>query len=202
MLFRSRWHISLSNWFRDYLYLSLGGNRRGAVRGYANLAIVFLLCGLWHGASWPFVIWGAWHGLFLIAERAGLDHVLARIGRLRHLYTMAVVMGGWVLFRCDAFSHALEYYAALFGQAVGSPARQPFVLYFDALLATTLALSVFGAGPLARRVGVWRDAIAMRGGTLRAAVLTADVAWLALVFITASTFLASGTYNPFIYFRF
>ena len=200
--FWRRWHISLSNWFRDYLYLSLGGNRRGAVRGYANLAIVFLLCGLWHGASWPFVIWGAWHGLFLIAERAGLDRVLARIGWLRRLYTMAVVMGGWVLFRCDTFSHAFEYYAALFGQAVGSPVRQPFVLYFDALLATTLALSVFGAGPLARRVGVWRDAIAMRGGTLRAAVLTADVAWLALVFITASAFLASGTYNPFIYFRF
>src|SRR5215471_8104535 len=68
--FWRRWHISLSNWFRDYLYIPLGGNRRGRLRGYFNLVIVFLLCGLWHGASWPFVLWGTWHGLFLVAERA------------------------------------------------------------------------------------------------------------------------------------
>ena len=81
--FWRRWHISLSNWFRDYLYVPLGGNRGGAVRAYRNLAIVFLLCGLWHGASWTFVLWGAWHGAFLVAERAGLDRVLGRIGPLR-----------------------------------------------------------------------------------------------------------------------
>ncbi len=74
--FWRRWHISLSNWFRDYLYIPLGGNQRGERRAYANLVIVFLLCGLWHGASWPFVLWGAWHGAFLVAERAGLDRLL------------------------------------------------------------------------------------------------------------------------------
>src|SRR5438067_3043916 len=86
--FWRRWHISLSNWFRDYLYIPLGGNQRGARRGYANLVIVFLLCGLWHGASWPFVVWGTWHGLFLVAERAGFDAWLARIGPLRHVYAL------------------------------------------------------------------------------------------------------------------
>ena len=200
--FWRRWHISLSNWFRDYLYVPLGGNQRGKARSYANLAIVFLLCGLWHGASWPFVIWGAWHGLFLVAERAGLDRVLARIGRLRHVYALVAVMGGWVLFRCDTFAHALTYYSALLGQGVGSAVRQPFVAYFDPLLATTLALAVFGSAPIARRLGAWRDAVALRGGASRVVVLATDVLWLALVFIASSAFLASGTYNPFIYFRF
>ena len=200
--FWRRWHISLSNWFRDYLYISLGGNQHGAARAYANLAIVFLLCGLWHGASWPFVIWGAWHGMFLVAERAGLDHVLARIGRLRHVYALVAVMGGWVLFRCETLPHAVAFYSALLGQAVGSAARQPFGLYFDSLLATTLALAIIGSTPLARRVAIWRDALAIRGGASRVVVLTTDVLWLAMVFVASSAFLASGTYNPFIYFRF
>ena len=80
--FWRRWHISLSNWFRDYLYVPLGGNRRGARRAYANLVIVFLLCGLWHGASWPFVLWGAWHGVVLVIERAGFGRLLSRAGPL------------------------------------------------------------------------------------------------------------------------
>ena len=90
------------------------------------MIIVFFLCGLWHGASWPFVIWGAWHGVFLVAERAGLDRVLARVGRLRHAYALLAVMGGWVLFRCESIAHAIAFYSALGGQAVGSAARHPF----------------------------------------------------------------------------
>ena len=78
--FWRRWHISLSNWFRDYLYIPLGGNQRGERRAYANLVMVFLLCGLWHGASWPFVLWGAWHGAFLVAERAWFGRVLRASG--------------------------------------------------------------------------------------------------------------------------
>ncbi len=113
--FWRRWHISLSNWFRDYLYIPLGGNQRGRRRAYANLVIVFLLCGLWHGASWPFVLWGAWHGIFLVLERAGFDRVLARTGPFAHLYALLAVMGGWVLFRCETLPQALSFYAALAG---------------------------------------------------------------------------------------
>ena len=142
--FWRRWHISLSNWFRDYLYIPLGGNQRGRARGYANLVIVFLLCGLWHGASWPFVVWGIWHGLFLVAERAGLDTLLARLGPLRHLYALAAVMGGWVLFRCETFTHALDYYAALFGGAAGDALRRPLASYLDPLVAITLLIAVSG----------------------------------------------------------
>src|SRR6266571_8697206 len=88
--FWRRWHISLSNFFRDYLYVPLGGNRRGTARAYANLVIVFLLCGLWHGASWTFILWGIWHGVFLVLERAGLETALAKLSSpLRHLYALA-----------------------------------------------------------------------------------------------------------------
>jgi alginate O-acetyltransferase complex protein AlgI len=200
--FWRRWHISLSNWFRDYLYFPLGGNRRGGVRTYVNLAIVFLLCGLWHGASWTFVIWGAWHGLFLIAERAGAGRALARIGRLRHVYALMAVMGGWVLFRCDTLPHALAYYAAMLGSASGSVARQPMALFLDPLLATTLVLAVIGATPLARGIGRWRDDASTRDNGVGRTALALDLVWLALVFIAATSCLAAGTYNPFIYFRF
>lgn len=200
--FWRRWHISLSNWFRDYLYIPLGGNQHGAFRAYANLAIVFLLCGLWHGASWPFVAWGAWHGVFLIAERAGLDSLLARIGRLRHLYALAAVMGGWVLFRCETLPQAMNYYAALFGHAQGSPLRQPVSLYLDGLLKATLILGAIGATPVFRQFERLAELVTKRGTRLVTTTLAAQMIWLFAVLISSSAFLAAGTYNPFIYFRF
>jgi alginate O-acetyltransferase complex protein AlgI len=198
--FWRRWHISLSNWFRDYLYVPLGGNRHGARRAYANLIIVFLLCGLWHGASWPFVTWGAWHGAFLIVERAGLDRPLARHRVAAHVYTLCVVMGGWVLFRCDTLAHAAGYYRALLGLSGADPARHPVAQYANALLVATLASAVVFATPLAARVSAWRErALQSRAGAF---AITADGAWIAWVFVASAAMLAAGTYNPFIYFRF
>jgi alginate O-acetyltransferase complex protein AlgI len=194
--FWRRWHISLSNWFRDYLYIPLGGNQRGERRAYANLVIVFLLCGLWHGASWPFVLWGAWHGMFLVIERAGLDRLLRRLGPLSHAYALLAVMGGWVLFRCDTLAQAVGYYAALLGHAQGDSSRRPLYEVLDPFVAFTLLVGIAFATPLARTIGEWRDRHA------NAVVLGADVAWLAVVFVLATAFLAAGTYNPFIYFRF
>jgi len=208
--FWRRWHISLSNWFRDYLYVPLGGNRRGERRAYANLVIVFLLCGLWHGASWPFVLWGAWHGAFLVLERVGPESVLRRGGPpaqvisrlLSHLYALGVIMGGWVLFRCDTLAHAVAFFAALAGFAQGTPALHPIAQVLDPLVVCTLAIAAVFCTPLARRIGAARDRVAARPGVTASAVLGADVAWLCLVGIMASAFLAAGTYNPFIYFRF
>jgi alginate O-acetyltransferase complex protein AlgI len=204
--FWRRWHISLSNWFRDYVYIPLGGNQRGGRRAYANLVIVFLLCGLWHGASWPFVLWGAWHGAFLVAERAGLDSVLRRRGHvaqfISHIYALGAVMGGWVLFRCDTLAHAVYYFHALAGFGQGSPAQHPVAQYLDPLVAVTLAIAVVFTTPLAARIGAWRDSRAAKPGVAATAILAGDVAWLAAVGVMASAFLASGTYNPFIYFRF
>ena len=200
--FWRRWHISLSNWFRDYLYIPLGGNLAAKRRAYANLAIVFLLCGLWHGASWPFVLWGAWHGAFLVAERAGVDRLLRRTGPLAHAYALLAVMGGWVLFRCDTLAHAIGYFQALAGFAAGNPSRHPVAQFLDPQVMCTLLVAVVFATPLARQVGAWRDRVAATPGWAATGVLGADVAWLSCVGIVASAFLAAGTYNPFIYFRF
>ena len=197
--FWRRWHISLSNWFRDYLYVPLGGNRRGAWREYRNLVIVFLLCGLWHGASWPFVLWGAWHGTFLVLERAWLGGRLARHRVLAHVYALAAIMLGWVLFRCDTLVHAGHYYAALAGFAAGDPLHHPLGEWLDPLTLTALALGVVLSMPVGPTLARWREAATARGNAL---VLSLDVAGLAVLLLVATSFLAGGTYNPFIYFRF
>jgi alginate O-acetyltransferase complex protein AlgI len=199
--FWRRWHISLSNWFRDYLYIPLGGNRRGAARAYANLVVVFLLCGLWHGASWPFVVWGAWHGLFLVIERAGLERPLARHPALAHAYALAAVMGGWVLFRCDTLAHAGAFYRALLGFSTADPALHPPGEFVNPLLVATLACGVLFSMPVAPSIARWTQRFVSRplAGPF---VLTVDGVAIALVFIAAAAMLAAGTYNPFIYFRF
>jgi alginate O-acetyltransferase complex protein AlgI len=200
--FWRRWHISLSNWFRDYLYVPLGGNRRGRLREYRNLVIVFLLCGLWHGASWPFVLWGAWHGAFLVLERAGFGRILARVPLLGHVYALAAVMLGWVLFRCDTLAHAGTFYAALAGHAAGNPALHPLAEWLDPLTLCALALGVVFAMPVAPALARARVRLADAGGAIGAVALSLDVASLGVLFLAAASFLAAGTYNPFIYFRF
>ncbi|MCB1615707.1 MAG: MBOAT family protein [Pseudomonadales bacterium] len=114
--FWRRWHISLSSWFRDYLYIPLGGSRVAPWRIYFNLCLVFFLCGLWHGASWNFVIWGLIHGAFLVIERLGFDKILQRLWRpVRHCYTLLVVLVGWVFFRAETLDTSLHYTKTLMG---------------------------------------------------------------------------------------
>ncbi len=135
--FWRRWHISLSSWFRDYVYIPLGGNRLSPIRTYINLAIVFLLCGVWHGAAWTFVIWGAAHGAFLVLERLGLDRLLARLpAALQHGYVMLLVMVTWVFFRSDGVGHAFNHLAAMFGLGADAPFAPPLqrFLGWDVLL--------------------------------------------------------------------
>ena len=112
--FWRRWHISLSSWFRDYVYIPLGGNRQGELRMYLNLMTVFFLCGLWHGASWNFVAWGLFHGAFLVIERMGLGKLLASLpAAFGHVYTLAVVLVGWVFFRAETLGQAIEFLRAM-----------------------------------------------------------------------------------------
>ena len=196
--FWRRWHISLSNWFRDYLYIPLGGNRGPAWRAGRNLMVVFLLCGLWHGASWPFVLWGAWHGAFLVIERGRFGRLLERAGPFAHLYTLLAVMGGWVLFRCETLAHAGRYYAALAGQ--GASSGVPPASLVDGWVLAILACAVAGSMPLGGVLARMRDAA--RSPIVRAAGPAADLAWLAAVYALSCAALAAGTYNPFIYFRF
>lgn len=190
--FWRRWHISLSSWFRDYLYIPLGGNRHGRLRTYANLCIVFLLCGLWHGAAWTFVLWGAWHGGFLVLERAGLAAMIERLWRpLRHAYALLVIALGWVLFRAADLGHTLAMLKAMSG--FGAPMQPGFGQYAPASVTTALAVAVAASLPwmrLHRR---------LPASLLTSTMMTGALA--ALLVLSAAS-LATGTYTPFIYFRF
>ena len=199
--FWRRWHISLSTWFRDYLYVPLGGNRGSALRTYRNLVLVFFLCGLWHGASWSFVVWGLLHGLLLVAERAGLGRIMSRWPRaLRHAWTLFFVMIAWVFFRADSLPHALGYLGAMFGASPATGIEHPLALFVDGPTLLALVAGVVGSMPvlaiLQRRLASSpRPAIAVAAGI-------GELAALSLILLACSTMLAAGTYNPFIYFRF
>ena len=191
--FWRRWHISLSTWLREYLYIPLGGNRGSEARTYFNLVLTMLLGGLWHGASWNFIIWGGIHGGMLAAERAaGRENFYKRLPRpFRIGVTFVIVMLGWVFFRAADLPRALGYLADMFGaRALPDGARlisgvlfQPYLL-----LALALAALVVWAG---RQTWDWTQRL-----TLGKAVLCIALGWLALVV------LATQEYNPFIYFIF
>jgi alginate O-acetyltransferase complex protein AlgI len=196
--FWRRWHISLSSWFRDYLYVPLGGNRISRWRTYLNLWIVFLLCGLWHGAAWNFVVWGAAHGALLVLERAGFGRVLERLHpALRHAYVMLAVMATWVLFRADTLGAALHYFGAMIGFGASSPAVPPLHRFLGVDVVLALAAGIIASGPYGDRL------LRYLGSLLRAGeVQVGQLAGLVVLFGLVTLSLAGGAYNPFIYFRF
>ncbi len=151
--FWTRWHISLSTWFKDYLYIPLGGSRNGTFKTYRNLVIVFLLCGLWHGANWTFLAWGGYYGFFLVFERA-FPRFLPRLNRLfRHIYVILVVMVGWVLFKADSFTHALSYYKSMLG-LFGNELRVNLD-WTGHDIDIALILAFIFATPIYRKVGIY-----------------------------------------------
>jgi alginate O-acetyltransferase complex protein AlgI len=214
--FWRRWHISLSNWFRDYLYIPLGGNRVAEGRVWLNLVIVFLICGFWHGANWTFVLWGALHGFFLVLERAGLGAVLERLPALAgRLYSMAVVVLAWVFFRANDLASAGDYLGALAGRGGSGEGVPTAAEMIDAQVLIALILgAIVSAGVFTRLTADWRlradqsrGVIHPRIYTLRigaegTAVLVIRLAVLVVISVLACARMASATYNPFIYFRF
>jgi D-alanyl-lipoteichoic acid acyltransferase DltB (MBOAT superfamily) len=192
--FWRRWHMSLSAWLRDYLYIPLGGNRFGVVRTYQNLLTVFILCGLWHGANWTFVVWGAWHGGFLVLERLRFSRLLAWLPLPgRWAYTQLAVMGGWVLFRSRDLQTARVIYAGLIGRhGLGSMS-----LDMHATLSTGLSVLLLTGSALAVLPRWVR--LPKLPPTLMA---SADTVWTFGLLILAMIFVAAGTYSPFLYFRF
>ncbi|MEA4824400.1 MAG: MBOAT family O-acyltransferase [Clostridiaceae bacterium] len=196
--FWRRWHISLGTFFRDYVYIPLGGNRRHV---YANLAVVWFLTGLWHGASWNFILWGLWFGFFIAMERLFLGKFLQRIPRVfSHLYTLLIVLIGWVLFYFTDLSSAFTVLGRMFG--VGgtfgldaiSGARMMNYIFF-------LTAAVLGCLPIFPRI---REVLTERRSPAYAP--GAMIAWeliLCVVLLVACTALLVGeSYNPFLYFRF
>ena len=204
--FWRRWHISLSTWFRDYLYIPLGGDRRGRARTYFILVLVFFLCGLWHGANWTFVVWGLFNGAFLVIERAGFGAVLERLPRaVRHGYVVLVFLTAWVFFRSETIGGALLYLRAMFLGGGELPYTPLYLLSNDVL--AVLAVGIVASTPIALKaaesVREWQSRTERPATVLLGRL--AEVAALPIVsgiFLLSAARLASGTYNPFIYFRF
>jgi len=198
--FWRRWHISLSTWFRDYLYIPLGGNRKGRARAALNRTIVFFLCGLWHGASWTFVFWGLYHGFFLLLEqyvpffsRNGGTGSKASMPRrvFGHVYLVVVVLIGWVFFRAETIDQGFFWVATMFTGFTFTPEATALVMS----LLTPLNLIVFAVGCVTSMPVLDR----LRGNAvLERASWVITVVLLVLCLLS----LATGTYNPFIYFRF
>ena len=210
--FWRRWHISLSSWMRLYLYIPLGGNRVSTARMYANLWIVFVVSGIWHGASWTFLVWGMYYGCFLCIERALSAGRWSRVQlppALRWAATMLIVMVGWVFFRAPDLGHALHYLAAMSGLA-GAPqsAVMPWGLVFgNRELAVMLVGVLLACAPLPERAALrapavfkapWSAPMTLDGA---AALSWQFAATLALTVVSAAA-LASADYVPFLYFRF
>ncbi|MCF8256335.1 MAG: MBOAT family protein [Flavobacteriales bacterium] len=200
--FWRRWHISLSTWFRDYVYIPLGGNRGSGRRTYLNLSIVFLLTGLWHGATWSFVFWGLFHGLFLMIERLGLGRWLQRVPYpVAGAYTLLVVMVGWVFFRLEEFPDAMEYVGRMFG--AGGTGNLSALMFLNRESVATLLLAATAATMLFKKMAEAADRWESGTGAVGKWVLEV----LRIVMVVAALFycaiqLNAGSYNPFIYFRF
>jgi alginate O-acetyltransferase complex protein AlgI len=203
--FWRRWHMSLSTWFRDYLYIPLGGNRVSPARRYVNLVVVFFLCGLWHGASWNFVLWGLFHGTFLVVERIGLAAAVTRMWKpLRHVYLLLVVMVGWVFFRADSLPAAIAFLEAMAGARATAPGMYTIGWYLTPELWIALIAGVIGSMPVVPALAAWRDRVATsgRGVTVASLSLSLNTAALMALLVASLMQIAARTYNPFIYFRF
>ena len=194
--FWRRWHITLGTFMKEYLYIPLGGNRRGTGRTYLNLIIVFLCSGFWHGASWNFVIWGAYHGLFQIFDRLGMAKVLDKMGKLPSvLLTFLVVNFGWVLFRADDLSQAFSFYKALF--AFSSGAMLTLTPRFWFIFALALLFSFI---TLLKKGQLLQDKIFTDSYSTRLSWVMFGLT--AVLFVLSVGSLLVTDFNPFIYFRF
>ena len=195
--FWRRWHISLGSWFRDYVYIPLGGNRVSKAKWLRNILVVWMLTGLWHGASWNFVLWGLGFAVLLVAEKLVYGRLLQRTHVLKHVYTLLLVTLSFVLFNADSVSEAVLQLGAMFG-AGGLPLVSTEGVYYLKSYAGTFLFAAIGATPLVS------NAISQFGKTrFGAQALTVLQPLVMLALLAACTaFLVDGSFNPFLYFRF
>lgn len=197
--FWRRWHISLSTWFRDYVYIPLGGNKKGVFRHLCSIAVVWFLTGLWHGASWNFILWGVYYGVLLVLEKYILGKALAKLPRLfQHIYTLLIVVFGFVLFAITDAGTLCRYIGLLFSFTRNIPVDKRFFWYLGnyggvLIIACVLACPVY---PWICR----KAAVPGRKMSCILSILT-GIAVL-LLFVLSTAYIVSDTYNPFLYFRF
>ena len=194
--FWRRWHISLSSWFRDYVYIPLGGNRVSKIKHIRNLLIVWFLTGLWHGAAWNFVAWGLYYGVILIIEKYLLSPVLDRLPDVvRHIYSIVLVVIGWVLFFSSSFGQAADYIRVMSGAGAHGFADRESMYLLTSNLILWLIL-IFGSTPLVH----FRYEHMLRSKKWNTTIINSVV--YAALFIVCIAYLVTETYNPFLYFRF
>ena len=194
--FWRRWHMSLGSWFRDYVYIPMGGNRVAPARRYFNILVVWILTGLWHGADWNFVLWGLFFAVFLIMEKGFLLKPLQKLPVLSHLYTLLLVAVSFVIFDSAGLSEAATHLGRMFG-AGGIPLVTGEALYYLGSYAVTFIIAIIGATPFPTRMA--KQFSEGKGG--RALSILAPAA-LVLVLAVVTAYLVDGSFNPFLYFRF
>ena len=197
--FWRRWHISLSTWFRDYVYIPLGGNRKGVLKQLRNMAVVWFLTGLWHGAAWNFVLWGIYYGILLAFEKFVWGKGLAKLPKLvQHLYALLIVVFGFVIFTFDDMAALRTYLTSMLGMA-GNPLFGTEVFWYLGNYGVVLIASCILAFP----VYPWLKAKISCMGTAVTTITSAlsMLGYMAL-FLLATAYLVNDTYNPFLYFRF
>lgn len=194
--FWRRWHISLGAWFRDYVYIPLGGNRKGMAKQIRNIALVWLLTGIWHGASWNFVLWGVFYGVFLVLEKLFLLKLLKKAPPfIGHIYTLLTVLFGWVLFAFDDLGKGWAFFKVMFGAGAGFINGVTMYRLFTYL--PLILLCAFASTPIMKSMYGKLDVRAHEG-----TMLTSDVIRLVGISALSLAYLISGSYNPFLYFRF
>jgi len=194
--FWRRWHISLGSWFRDYVYIPLGGSRVARWKVYRNLFVVWALTGFWHGASWTFIAWGLYYGILIALEKAGLEKLLSKLFPLNHVVVLLLVMIGWVFFRADNFSYATEFIAAMFNMN-GNELMNAQTLSLFYMNWYYLVIAIIVAAPIFPKLQKLRFKKPFSS-------LQPVVAYLFYFFLFAEVilYLINSTYNPFLYFRF
>ncbi len=196
--FWRRWHMSLSSWFKEYVYVPLGGNRNGLKRQIFNIAVVWSLTGLWHGASWNFVAWGIYFGLILIIEKLWLLRKLEGLPKAAgHIYSLILIVIGWVIFAIDDLGQVAEYIGMMFGSS-GETFDDAF-FYFLQTRWILIAACIIGSTPLMAGIGRW---IMDRLDEYPVIAGLAETGFLLVIMTVSVAFLVSGSYNPFLYFRF
>ena len=192
--FWRRWHISMGTWFRDYVYIPLGGNKGGLAKQLRNIAIVWLLTGFWHGASWNFVLWGVYFGVLLVLEKLILLRWLKRLPAvLRHIYALVLVTISWTLFAFTEISKGAAWCKAMLSGVLFDSSS----LYLLLTYGPMLAICALAATPLGKR---FYKKLGTRLG--QRALTVVDCGGLTCVLVMAAAYLVSGSYNPFLYFRF
>ena len=192
--FWRRWHISLSTWFRDYIYIPLGGNRVSKLKWLRNILIVWLLTGLWHGAAWNFIIWGLFFGIFLIVEKVFLDKYLKKLPKfLTRIYTLVAVMISFVIFNGTSVAQIGENLGGLIG--IGNiPITSPESIYYFKSYFVLLVIAIIGATPILKNI--------VTSEKLNKVTNILEPVFLCVILIISTSYIVDGSFNPFLYFRF